>query len=118
MRTIIAGSREAFENDTLAGIDSCPWKAQINLVVSGTARGADYWGERWAEENKIPIKRYYPDWNRHGKSAGPIRNQEMAENADALICIWDGKSKGSKNMIETAEKQGIKIHLHMINQND
>jgi hypothetical protein len=42
----------------------------------------------------------------------------MAENADALICIWDGKSKGSKNMIETAEKQGIKIHLHMINQND
>ena len=81
MRTIIAGSREAFENDTLAGIDSCPWKAQISLVVSGTARGADYWGERWAEENKIPIKRYYPDWNRHGKSAGPIRNQEMAENA-------------------------------------
>jgi hypothetical protein len=43
MRTIIAGSREAFENDTLAGIDSCPWKAQIILVVSGTARVADYW---------------------------------------------------------------------------
>ena len=114
MKTIIAGSREAFESQTLAAIEGCPWKAQISLVVSGTARGADYWGERWAEANNIPIVRYYPDWNKHGKAAGPIRNKLMADNADALIAVWDGKSSGTKNMIETAKKKGLIVHITMI----
>lgn len=114
MRTIIAGSREATEDQTLAGIESCPWKTQISLVVSGTARGADTFGERWAEKNNIPIKRYPPDWDQHGKAAGPLRNIQMAENADALIAIWDGVSKGTAHMIKTAKKIGLNVYVHMI----
>ena len=50
-------------------------------------------------------KKYiYLDWNKHGKAAGPIRNRQMAEYADCLIAVWDGKSRGTKNMIDEMNK--------------
>ncbi len=72
----------------------------ITEVVSGTATGVDRLGEQWARANNIPIKEMPADWNRYGRSAGPFRNKAMAEYADAAIVIWDGKSPGSRNMIE------------------
>ena len=69
-------------------------------IVSGRANGADKWGETFADEHYFP-KQYFPaNWDKHGKAAGPIRNKEMAEYADAAIIFWDGKSRGSKNMID------------------
>ncbi len=50
-------------------------------------------------------------WDIHGKSAGHIRNAEMADYADALIAFWDGKSRGTANMIENARKRGLKIKI-------
>lgn len=111
MRTIIAGSREASWEQTIAAIDQCPWKAQISLVVSGTARGADAFGEVWAGMNNVPIKRYPADWNKHGKAAGFLRNKQMAENADALIAVWDGMSRGTKSMIQLAESGGLRVFV-------
>lgn len=105
MRTIIAGSREASWDQTIAAIEQCPWKAQISLVVSGTAKGADYFGEVWANMNKISIQRFPAGWNEYGKKAGVIRNSLMADNADALIAVWDGQSSGTQNMIQTATKK-------------
>jgi hypothetical protein len=64
----------------------------------------DQIGEDWAREHNIPVKQFLAQWNIHGKSAGPIRNKEMAEYADALIAFWDGQSKGTKNMIEQMDK--------------
>lgn len=80
-------------------------------IVSGGANGADYLGERFAKENGIVIKKFPANWNLHGKSAGPIRNKQMAEYADALICFWDGKSRGTKNMIDEATTRGLEIHI-------
>lgn len=77
-------------------------------IVSGTARGADLLGEKYATENEIQIKRFPADWNRFGKSAGYKRNEEMANYADACICFWDGKSRGTKSMIDLAEKYKLK----------
>jgi hypothetical protein len=51
------------------------------------------------------------DWKTHGKAAGPIRNRQMAKNAEALIALWDGNSRGTKNMIETATKLGLKVYV-------
>lgn len=116
MRTIIAGSREASWDQVVAAIDQCPWKAQISLVVSGTAKGADYFGEVWANTHNVPIQRFPADWNKYGKRAGVVRNSLMADNADALIAIWVNESSGTKNMIETAKKKGLTAHIIAVSQ--
>lgn len=59
-------------------------------------------GERWADAHGIPIERYPADWTKYGRGAGPLRNREMAEKADAALVIWDGVSRGSKSMIREA----------------
>lgn len=79
------------------------------VIVSGTARGADRLGERYARERGYRIERYPADWDRDGNSAGPIRNAKMADNANALIAFWDGKSRGTKNMIDTAKAKGLMV---------
>lgn len=101
MKTIIAGSRSITTyDDVLDGIYKANWV--LKEIVSGTAKGVDRFGERYANYNDIPIKRFPANWEKHGKSAGYKRNVEMAEYADAVIVIWDGKSKGAKHMIDIA----------------
>jgi ABC-type enterochelin transport system substrate-binding protein len=60
-------------------------------IVSGGANGADKLGEKYAKENGFEIKRFNPDWDRFGKSAGPKRNKQTAEYADALIGMVTAK---------------------------
>ena len=81
------------------------------VIVSGAARGADSLGERYAREYGYTLDSHPADWNRHGRAAGPIRNEEMAEVSDALIAFWDGKSRGTFNMIKTARKTGLSVHV-------
>ena len=73
------------------------------IILSGGASGADKIGERYAKENGFEVELYPADWDKHGRSAGPIRNKLMAENCDCVICFWDGKSRGTKSMIEYAK---------------
>lgn len=79
------------------------------VIISGYASGADALGERYAQERGSLLETFPADWKVHGKAAGPIRNTKMAEVADALIAFWDGKSRGTKNMIDTATKRGLKV---------
>lgn len=68
-------------------------------IVSGGAKGSDESGENWAISYRLCGLKVFPaDWDGHGKAAGPIRNRKMANYADALLLIWDGKSRGSQNM--------------------
>ncbi len=110
MKVIIAGSRTFTNYDllkaSLAGLS-------ITEVVSGTARGADKLGEKYAKENNIPIKQFPADWDNNGKSAGFIRNEQMAKYADGCVVFWDGKSPGTKSMINLATK--YKLNLKIIN---
>ena len=81
------------------------------VILSGCASGADAIGERYAKENGLKVEKHPANWGKYGKSAGPRRNKEMAENCDYVICFWDGKSKGTKSMINFAKqyKRPIKI---------
>lgn len=72
---------------------------EITEVICGMAIGVDKLGEQWAIANNIPVKEMPANWNAHGKAAGPIRNRQMAEYADAAVIVWDGISDGSRNMI-------------------
>lgn len=68
-------------------------------IVSGGAQGVDFLAELYAKKNGLIFTEFKADWNQYGKRAGMIRNGEMANYADALIAIWDGKSRGTFHMI-------------------
>lgn len=109
MKVIIAGSRTATVKQVDAAVRGAlraGWT--ITEVVSGGARGADTYGERWTDK----VKRFPADWDKHGRAAGPIRNQAMAEYADALIAVWDGESKGTRDMISRARARGLKVFIY------
>jgi hypothetical protein len=113
MKTIIAGSREGFIiDDVRIAVLNRDFYGVITEVVSGGARGVDRLGEQWAKESNIPIKQFIPDWDGLGKKAGHVRNREMGDYADALIALWDGESKGTKGMIEYAQKKGLKVYVY------
>ena len=111
MKTIIAGSRTATMQDTMNALEFSDF-SDITEIVSGCARGADSHGEKIAQQAGIPVKRFPADWNKYGNAAGPIRNRTMAEYADALIAVWNGRSKGTANMIEQAQAKGLRIYVH------
>lgn len=115
MRCIIAGTRTASKEETYKGIISSGFADEITTVISGAAEGADTFGEKWAEENFKDLKRFRANWKMFGKSAGVKRNIEMAKNADALIAIWDGNSKGTFHMINEAKRKGLRVYIHNYN---
>ena len=109
MKVIIAGSREINNYPLVEKYCNYYTKNYENIiVVSGTCRGADTLGEQWAKSKGYPVVRFLPNWNL-GKKAGPLRNKEMAEFSDALILFWDGKSKGSADMLRQAKEHNLLI---------
>lgn len=112
MKVIIAGGRDFDNYDLLfQKCDKLLSRQNEIEIVSGCAKGADKLGEKYANEKGYKIKRFPADWNLHGKSAGYIRNKEMADYADALIAFWNGQSKGTKHMIEIAKQCGLKVKV-------
>lgn len=113
MKVIIAGSRTiidypifllAIYNANIMGIN-------IDEIVSGCAKGVDQLGERYAINYNKKLKKFPANWDKYGKSAGYIRNKEMAEYADASIIIWDGKSKGTKHMIDLSNNMKLENYI-------
>lgn len=113
MKTIIAGSRGIDEYQLVVeAIQESGFK--ITEIVSGEARGPDTLGEQWGQAHGIPIARFPAKWDVHGKSAGFIRNNLMSSYAEALVAVWDGKSRGTRHMIESARKKGLKVYVKVI----
>ena len=114
MKIIIAGGRGYNCYTTLKNvcdlvISDRQLKPNDIEIVSGGAKGADTLGEQYAKENNYPLKKFPADWELHGKSAGYIRNKQMAEYGDILIAFWDGESKGTKHMIDLAHDRNLDI---------
>lgn len=113
MRLIIAGSRHY----PPARADELVTKAMTHIltrlqptrVLCGCADGIDDAGQRWAHANGIPVEYHPADWTRHGRAAGPLRNRQMAAHADALVLIWDGKSRGSDSMLNEARAARLRV---------
>ena len=112
-RVIVAGGRDFSDYEYLrSSLDFLLQNVTGPIViVSGTARGADKLGEQYAAERGYAVLRFPADWDRFGKAAGYIRNEQMAKNADALVAFWDGKSKGTLNMIDVANKYGRLVRI-------
>jgi hypothetical protein len=127
MKVIIAGSRtitnyKKVKEIILKGIRELlipySFREHFNLeIVSGGAKGVDFLAERFAKEEKFKFVLFPANWGYYAKQAGYLRNIEMANYADALIAVWDGKSKGTKHMIDIAKKKGLKVYVCRIQRN-
>jgi hypothetical protein len=111
MKVIIAGTRRIRSYGTVeraviaSGYD-------VTEVVCGGAIGVDLLGKKWAKINKVRVKTFLPNWDKYGERAGFIRNRKVAKYSDALIAVWDGKSGGTKDMIECMEIVGKKVFIY------
>lgn len=112
MKLAIIGSR-SFEDYGFAAAHIQQFIAQekeiLTHIVSGGAKGADQFGARFAEQNKVELLLFKPDWKRYGKRAGFIRNTDIVAHADCILAFWDGQSKGTKDSIDKATALNKKV---------
>ena len=113
MKIIVAGSRGYTDKEKVFRILDVLYGLNPNIeIVSGLARGPDMFGKEWADKKGVKVHPFPADWNKYGKRAGYLRNEQMAEFSDILIAFWDGVSKGTQHMIKLAKKHGLKIKIY------
>lgn len=121
MRVIVCGSREWTDRSaihrTLTGLDDRQ-PVPLLIVHGACPKGADAFAHEWAlaaqrrAPGVTPEPERHPDWSRHGKGAGFLRNEEMAAlGADLCLAFWDGKSPGTLDMIKRAVAHGIPVRI-------
>lgn len=109
MKVAIVGSRG------IGNIDISKYiPREATLIISGGAKGIDTLAEEYADKNSIKKLIIKPDYKRFRKAAPIIRNSEIIKNADLVIAIWDGVSRGTKSVIKECEEIGKKILVHRI----
>lgn len=109
MKTAIIGSR---------GIDNIDLSKYIlpktNEIVSGGAKGIDALAREYAQKHQIKLTEFLPKYKIYGRGAPLRRNIEIIEYADIVLAFWDGKSHGTKYVIENCKKRDIPIIIHLI----
>ncbi len=111
MKLIIAGSRSLHNLEHAVDLNYILQDLELNTLITevvsgGCTKGPDKWAKDFilrenkycSKEDVIQYTQFNADWDRYGRSAGPKRNAQMAKYGDALLLIWDGKSKGSLSM--------------------
>lgn len=120
MKVAIVGSRGFNDYQLLKSFieETCSQNnIQIDLIVSGGARGADALGEQFAREKQIETKIFPAEWDKYGKSAGFRRNVTIIENCDVCFAFWDGQSHGTKHDIDLCEKMQKPCYISFYRQN-
>lgn len=120
MKVIIAGSRDITDIKLVIKAVAQS-KFEFTEVVSGCSRGVDTLAIEWAKLVGVLVARFAvtsEEWRMNPRTAGYIRNVKMADYADALVAIWDGKSKGTRHMIDIARKKGLKVHVLRTDESD
>ena len=109
MKVAIVGSRKIDSIDIKDFISS-----ECNELVSGGAKGVDSCVARFAKANNIPLKEFIPEYKKYGRAAPIVRNKAIVEYADKIIAFWDGKSRGTKWVIDYCEKLGVPCEIIII----
>lgn len=76
----------------------------MDEIVSGGAKGGDQLGAQFAREENLKLTEFLPDWDKHGKRAGFIRNEDIIKNSDFVCAFWSGLSKGTGNSLSIAKR--------------
>lgn len=112
MKLAIVGSRKFNDYNKMCDFVLSKFKLEdIEVVVSGGAKGADSLAEKFANDNNIPISIKAADWKKYGKAAGPIRNKLIIEEADAVVAFPASDSKGTLHDIKLAQQMGKRLEV-------
>lgn len=114
MRVLVCGGRDFSDQLFLFKILDQLKMGPKDTIIHGGAFGADALAGKWARDRKVNEVVFAADWKKYGKSAGPIRNIEMAENGEPDVVIAFQGGKGTAHMVLTAQKLGIKVFLAVI----
>lgn len=87
-------------------------------IISGGATGVDTSAKKYALANDIKLTEFLPEYRKYGKLAPLIRNAQIIEGADLVVAFWDGKSKGTKSVIEKCREKGIEIKVYKKNDEE
>lgn len=114
-KLIVAGGRDFADylrlEKMLVQLAETTYKDHAISIVSGMARGADALAVHFAREYNVMLYAFPADWDTHDKAAGFIRNGEMAQFSDGLLAFWDGKSRGTRHMINLMKRIGKPVHV-------
>lgn len=83
-------------------------------IVSGGAKGVDTSAREYAKNNGIKLTEFLPEYTRFGRSAPLKRNITIIEYADIVLAFWDGKSRGTKFVIDNCRKLGVEVRVYII----
>lgn len=113
MKVAIIGSRNLYVDDFKKYLPP-----DTTEIVSGGAKGIDTCAERYAKNHNIPIKIFLPKYEKYGRSATLKRNIEIIDYADTVLAFWDGKSKGTKFVINKCREKNksIRIFINIIHK--
>jgi len=114
LKIAIVGSRHFHDYQTMKEfMDAClaKWNCQKCTVVSGGATGADSLAERWAEERGFDIKVFVADWDKHGRSAGPIRNSMIVDYCTHVVAFPSHNCRGTQDTIRKAKNAGKPVEI-------
>lgn len=120
LRIIIFGGRHFNDRDNL--YRHCDYlikkwalasinKPTITILNGACGSGADWWAQKYAKLRGYHVEKYPADWQSFGRSAGPLRNKQMAELATHAIGFWDGKSRGTESMIDEAKRCNLTLEV-------
>jgi len=111
-RIIIAGSR-TFTHWPQLETACSQWVPEGAIILCGGARGADALGAKYARTYGHTIEHYPADWKTHGKMAGPLRNEEMAKVADLALVFWDGRSRGTRSLLQACKRHQVRVKVFL-----
>lgn len=119
MRVLVCGGRdfdkssvwnwlERFAYGDIAEITGIH-RPKITALIHGGARGADEGAAEWGKSEGLRVIAFHADWKKHGKAAGPIRNQRMIDEGKPDIVIAFPGGRGTANMVALAQAAGIPV---------
>ena len=106
MKVAVIGSRGLQVNDLGKYLPE-----NTTEIVSGGARGIDTCAANYAKQNNLKLTEFLPDYNTYGRGAPLIRNDEIIKYADIVLDFWDGKSRGTKYVIDKCKKLGKTVNI-------
>lgn len=82
-------------------------------IISGGARGVDTSAREYAQAHHIPLTEFLPEYEKYGRGAPLKRNITIIENSDLVLAFWDGKSRGTKFVIDNCKKRNIPVRVFL-----
>ena len=109
MRVAVVGSRELYIDDLGRYLPE-----DVTEIVSGGAEGTDTSARKYAMLHGIKLTEFLPEYEKYGRAAPLMRNLQIIENADLVLAFWNGRSRGTRHVIDECRKRSMPLVVNMI----